>query len=231
MPAQILIVDDDPNTRLNFRITLELEGYKILEAGSAGQALGLLTASAVALVILDMRMPGMGGLELLARIVESRIDVPVIIATAHGDVTQAVRAMKLGAIDFLLKPIHPANLRNVVAEVINARAHKEQLATECFRSHIAAAKRRLNLRAFAKAELHLSNALKIDDKSVEALNLTGVLAELANDYDRARKYYGRAIRRDGSYAPAQQNMRRLFELDHFGSSDEGISLGDEQRLN
>jgi DNA-binding NtrC family response regulator len=125
MPAEILIVDDDPNTRLNFRVTLESEGYKILEADSAGRALQLLTQSAVALAILDMRMPGMGGLELLARIAESKIDVPVIIATAHGDVTQAVRAMKLGAADFLPKPIHPAKLRNVVAEVINARVPKE----------------------------------------------------------------------------------------------------------
>ena len=209
MPAEILLVDDDPNTRLNFRTALELEGYKILEAGSVGRALELLTESAVALVILDIRMPGVGGLELLARIVESRIDVPVIIATAHGDVTQAVRAMKLGATDFLPKPIHPANLRNVVAEVINARVHKQQLVIEAFRTHIVAAKRCLNLRAFAKAELHLSNALKINDKSVEALNLSGVLAESVKDYDRARKYYGRAIRLDGSYEPVQQNMRRL----------------------
>jgi DNA-binding NtrC family response regulator len=227
MPAEILLVDDDPNTRLNFRVTLESEGYKILEAASAARALGLLTESPVALLILDMRMPGMGGLELLARIVKSRIDVPVIIATAHGDVTQAVRAMKLGATDFLQKPIHPANLRTVVAEVINARVPKEQLATEEFRAHIIAAKRCLNLRMFAKAELHLSKALKINDKSIEVLNLTGVLAESVHDYDRARRYYGRAIRLDRTYEPAQQNMRRLFELDHFGSSDERINLGDE----
>jgi Tfp pilus assembly protein PilF len=70
-----------------------------------------------------------------------------------------------------------------------------------------AAKRCLNLHAFAKAELHLSNALKINDESVEALNLSGVLAESVKEYDRARKYYRRAIRIDGSYEPAQQNMR------------------------
>lgn len=154
-------------------------------------------------------MPGVDGLELLARIVQSTIDVPVVIMTAHGDQTHAVRAIKLGASDFLPKPIHPAKLRNVVAEVIGALLHKEQSSGECLRAHIAAAKRCLNLRAFAKAKLHLSSALKIDDKSVEALNLSGVLAESVKDYDRARKYYGRATRLDGSYEPVQQNMRRL----------------------
>jgi len=53
------------------------------------------------------------------------------------------------------------------------------------------------------------------------------LAELLEDYDKAKKYYGRAIKLDKSYEPAQQNMRRLFEVDQFGSSKEPVNLGDK----
>jgi tetratricopeptide (TPR) repeat protein len=69
--------------------------------------------------------------------------------------------------------------------------------------------------------------MELNSKSVEAFNLAGVLAELLEDYKEAKKYYGRAIRLDNRYEAAQQNMRRLFELDHFGSSNEHVNLGDD----
>jgi lipoprotein NlpI len=67
----------------------------------------------------------------------------------------------------------------------------------------------------------------LNPKSVEAFNLAGVLAEINEDYDQAKKYYGQAIRLDKQYEPAQQNMRRLFEVEHFGSSKEPVDLGGE----
>jgi tetratricopeptide (TPR) repeat protein len=54
-----------------------------------------------------------------------------------------------------------------------------------------------------------------------------VLAEVLEDYDKAKKYYGQAIKLDKNYEPAQQNMRRLFEVDHFGSSKEPVNLGEK----
>jgi lipoprotein NlpI len=70
-------------------------------------------------------------------------------------------------------------------------------------------------------------ALELNPKSVEAFNLAGVLAEINEDYSQAKKYYGQAIRLDKQYEPAQQNMRRLFEVEHFGSSKEPVNLGGE----
>jgi lipoprotein NlpI len=70
-------------------------------------------------------------------------------------------------------------------------------------------------------------ALELNPKSVEAFNLAGVLAEISEDYNQAKKYYGQAIRLDKQYEPAQQNMRRLFEVEHFGSSKEPVNLGGE----
>ena len=224
MSARILIVDDETNVRLNYRITLETEGYEIFEAGSAARALQELVERSFAVAILDLRMPEMDGLELLAKMREVGITVPAIIVTAYSDVPNAVKAMNLGAIDFLQKPLRPEDLRSIVAEILKRHAPQRDPA-ETFNSHIVAAKRCLNLRSFALARIHLVKALELNTKSVEAFNLAGVLAEMLDDHDKAKKYYGQAIRLDKNYEPAQQNMRRLFELQHFGSSSEPFNLG------
>jgi FixJ family two-component response regulator len=225
MSKRILLVDDEPNVRLSFRMALESDGYEIFEADSIEPAFQMLTEYPFALVILDLRMPGTDGLDLLTKMVETGIKVPVMIATAYGDIPHAVQAMKLGATDFLQKPLLPADLRHAVAEVI--KRHPSEDSADLFTVHVAAAKRCLNLHALAKARLHLVKAMELNNKSVEAFNLAGVLAELLEDYLEAKKYYGQAIRLDNRYEPAQQNMRRLFELDHFGSSNEHVNLGDD----
>jgi FixJ family two-component response regulator len=223
--AKILIVDDETNVRLNYRITLETEGYQIFEAVSAARALEELIGRSFDLAILDMRMPAMDGLELLAKMREIGITVPAMIVTAYSDVPHAVQAMKLGAIDFLQKPLRPEDLRRIVAEILKRHAPQKDHPAESFNSHIVAAKRCLNLRSFALARIHLVKALELNTKSVEAFNLAGVLAEMLDDVDKAKKYYGQAIKLNKNYEPAQQNMRRLFELQNFGSSSEPLNLG------
>jgi DNA-binding response OmpR family regulator len=227
MSKRILIVDDEKNVRLNLRTALETEGYEVVEASSGQEGLRSLAEDPFALAILDIRMPGMDGLELLAKMRENDIRVPAMIVTAYSDVPNAVKAMKLGAIDFLQKPLRPDNLRSIVAEILKRHGGRDEPASETFSAHIVAAKRCLNLRAFGKARLHLAKALELNAKSAEAFNLAGVLAEVLEDYDKAKKYYGQAIKLNKNYEPAQQNMRRLFEVDHFGSSKEPVSLGDE----
>jgi FixJ family two-component response regulator len=225
MKPKILIVDDETNVRLNYRITLETEGYEVVEVGSAPLALEELLNRSFAVAILDMRMPGMDGLELLAKMREVGIMVPAMIVTAYSDVPHAVKAMKLGAIDFLQKPLRPEDLRRIVAEIVKRHAPEKDHPAETFNSHIVAAKRCLNLRSFALAKIHLAKALELNTKSVEAFNLAGVLAEMLDDDDKAKKYYGQAIKLDKNYEPAQQNMRRLFELQNFGSSSEPVNMG------
>jgi DNA-binding response OmpR family regulator len=226
MNKRILIVDDETNVRLNFRTTLETEGYEVVEASSGREGLGALAEYLFALAILDIRMPGMDGLELLAEMRKNEIKVPALIVTAYSDVPNAVKAMKLGAIDFLQKPLRPDDLRSIVAEILKRHAGRDESPADTFGAHIVAAKRCLNLRAFGKARLHLVKALELNGKSAEAFNLAGVLAEVLEDYDKAKKYYGQAIKLNKNYEPAQQNMRRLFEVDHFGSSKEPVNLGE-----
>ncbi len=225
MSIKILIVDDETNVRLNYRITLETEGYDVSETASATLALEELVGRSFDLAILDMRMPSMDGLQLLAKMREVGITVPAMIVTAYSDVPHAVQAMKLGAIDFLQKPLRPEELRRIVAEILKRHAPQKDLTEETFNSHIIAAKRCLNLRLFTMARMHLVKATELNPKSVEAFNLAGVLAEMLDDPDKAKKYYGQAIKLDKNYEPAQQNMRRLFELQHFGASSEPFNIG------
>ena len=225
---RILIIDDEPNVRLNFRLTLEIEGYEVMEAANGTAARELLLGELFDLAILDVRMPGMDGLALLEQMREEGISTPVIIVTAYGSVPDAVRAMKLGAIDFLEKPLRPADLRRLVAEVVERHQGdlRDRTESDNFPTHLRAAKRQINLRNFTLTEKHLHRALEFSPHSADALNLLGVLAELRDDYRTARKYYGRAIRAKHDHEAAQQNMRRLFELNLFGATDEPLNLGD-----
>jgi hypothetical protein len=68
--------------------------------------------------------------------------------------------------------------------------------------------------------------MELNTKSVEAFNLAGVFYEMMEDQRKAKKYYGQAIKLNRNYEPAQQNMRRLFELENFGSSSEPFNLGE-----
>lgn len=228
MSQRILVVDDEPNVRLNYRITLETEGFIVVEADSGPQALEQFARQSFDLAILDMRMPEMDGLDLLAEMRQRGITTPAVIITAYGEIPHAVRAMKLGAIDFLKKPMTPESLRNVVQNILIRHAPEPTLPApkrDDFDTHIVTAKRLLNLQDFAGAKEHLIRALELDN-SAEGFNLAGVLFEMQEDYDRAKKYYGQAMKLDKKYEPAQQNMRRIFELFNFGSSKEPFAMGD-----
>ena len=112
--SRILLVDDDDDLRPVFREKLEYSGHEVDEADSAEVALAKVSAFDPALVVTDVRMDGMTGLELLSRIRESMENVDVIVMTGHDTMTSAVEAMKSGAFDYLVKPV---GLKELVAVV------------------------------------------------------------------------------------------------------------------
>ena len=103
MPT-VLIVDDERNIRATLARGLRLSGYRTEEAGNGLEALKVLDDGGIDLVVLDVQMPEMGGLELLSAMRERRLSVPTIVLTAHGSIERAVHAVKLGAYDFIEKP-------------------------------------------------------------------------------------------------------------------------------
>jgi two-component system, LuxR family, response regulator FixJ len=111
----VYIVDDDEAVRHSLAGLLESEGYAAESFGSAAEFLAAAPALDAGCVIVDIRMPGMDGLELRERLTANGIDYPMIVITGHGDVPLAVRAMKAGVVDFIEKPFATANILDSLA--------------------------------------------------------------------------------------------------------------------
>ncbi|ACU90789.1 sigma-54-dependent transcriptional regulator [Desulfomicrobium baculatum] len=112
--STVLVIDDEPAHRLMVRVVLGDAGFKVLEADNGSSGLTTLRAKPVDVVLLDMRMPGMSGLDVLQKMHEEGIATPVIMLTAFGNVSSAVESMKIGAWDYLTKPTDNDELLAVV---------------------------------------------------------------------------------------------------------------------
>jgi two-component system nitrogen regulation response regulator NtrX len=104
MSARILLIDDDAGIRESMRMPLEYEGYDYLQAATAEEGIALVQRESPDIVFLDVKMPGMDGMEALSRIKAIDESVPVVMISAHGTTTTAFEASKRGAIDFIEKP-------------------------------------------------------------------------------------------------------------------------------
>ncbi|MHB1076424.1 sigma-54-dependent transcriptional regulator [Thiobacillus sp.] len=125
---QILVVDDEPKMRRVLEIMLQKMGHRVLAAGNGVEALALFQANSVDLVITDLRMPEMDGIELLAALRAQASDVPVMVITAHGTIETAVAAMKHGACDYILRPFDIDVVELAVERVLNGAAVAQQNA-------------------------------------------------------------------------------------------------------
>ena len=129
MKTRILVVDDDESLRRVLQVQLEQEGYLVATAASAQQTLSMLGVRSYDLVISDLRMPGLSGLELLQHIRSQYPQTIIIILTAFGTVETAVDAMKSGAYDYLTKPVHPDELSLVIGRALEHLRLIEEVQT------------------------------------------------------------------------------------------------------
>ena len=132
---QILIVDDEPNLRRVLSAQLMRDGYDVHQAEDGVRALEILEENHIDLVITDLRMPRMDGMELLRRTVALDDELPVVMLTAHGTVDNAVEALKTGAFDYITKPFDQQEVRTVVRKALRTR---DLAAVEASREHVAA---------------------------------------------------------------------------------------------
>jgi two-component system nitrogen regulation response regulator NtrX len=126
MKPTILIVDDEPGVRTALSGVLRDEGYAVDAVSSGEQCLERLTRGAVDLIVLDVWLPGMDGLATLARLRERQVDAQVVLISGHGNIESAVRAIKMGAFDFVEKPL---SLDKTVLVIRNA-LHQRRLEAE-----------------------------------------------------------------------------------------------------
>jgi len=131
MNQRILIIDDEENIRRVTRLTLQAAGYEVGEASDGEKGLEVFgDGSTWDAVLLDQRMPGMDGLETLRQINTRDANARVIMATAYASIELAVDAMKLGATDFVRKPMTPEILRNAVSAALSKGRRRQPQATE-----------------------------------------------------------------------------------------------------
>jgi DNA-binding NtrC family response regulator len=121
MPHRIMVVDDDPDHLRVVCAILEESGYEVQDAQDAEQALSRIHEFQPALVLTDLRMPGMNGVELLERLGEGMEGVEVIVMTGHEDMTSAIGAMRAGAFDYVVKPMEVSTLQNLVERCLRER--------------------------------------------------------------------------------------------------------------
>ena len=129
----ILIVDDDASLRRVIQVQLEHEGYAVSTAASGPEALQILGNTVQDLVITDLRMPGMSGIELLRQIRADHPGVAVIIITAYGSREIAVEATKSGTYDYIMKPANPDALRLIVSRALEHLGLRGEEHTSSFK--------------------------------------------------------------------------------------------------
>lgn len=115
----VYVVDDDDAIRDSLRWLLEANDYKVGLYDSGESFIAKYDPNAIAVLVLDVRMPGMSGLEVQEHLLARKADLPIIFITGHGDVPMAVRALKKGAVDFIEKPFQQAALKAQVEHMLN----------------------------------------------------------------------------------------------------------------
>jgi DNA-binding NtrC family response regulator len=124
--GKVLVVEDDESLRRVMQVQLEKAGYKTAASGDVLEALEILRLETQDIVITDLNLPGMSGLDLLKKIRADYPETITIMVTAFGTVASAVDAMKAGAYDYLTKPVHPYELKALISRVLE----KQRLAEE-----------------------------------------------------------------------------------------------------
>ncbi|MEO0409336.1 MAG: response regulator [Cyanobacteria bacterium P01_A01_bin.135] len=207
MPNErILVVDDQKNIRFTVAQALDPLGYDVRAAVNGDDAFRQLEGGdPVDLLLLDLKMPGMSGMEVLAKAVEQYPQIKTIIISAHGSVDNAVEAMKLGARDFLQKPFTPQELRQAVQDVLETEAEAE---AEDFDSLLKAAQTRARERQFDEAVTLVKRAISLNPQRPEAMNLLGELQETMGDKQEAVNTYRTAWSLDPTYERARTNLDR-----------------------
>ncbi|RLD98238.1 MAG: sigma-54-dependent Fis family transcriptional regulator, partial [Aquificota bacterium] len=193
--VRLLLVDDEPHFCRVMAMHLADEGYIVATATSGEEALERFRGEEYHLVITDLKMPGVDGLVLLERIRDLSAEVPVIVLTAYGTVDTAVQAMKLGAFDYILKPVDVDELKMVVARALRMQEiTKENLA---LKASLSAFYRDFSLVAESKAMQDLFPIIRKASEVDSPLLIrgeTGVGKELV-----ARVIHASGTRKEGPF--------------------------------
>ncbi len=224
---KLLIIDDEENIRKMLKRSLEVEDYQIELALNGEEGLQKAKENDFDLILLDLNLPGMDGIEVLENLREEDNLTPVLIITGYGSVDSAVKVMKLGAIDYLQKPFNPEEIKEQIQQIIERKGISGNNVDDFkdYESLIVRAKAAINQRDFSHAENLLQKANNIKSERPEPFNLLGVLAEIRGDSGQAMKMYRAALDIDPTYKPAQENLERSSD---FKRHPDDANLGEDE---
>lgn len=170
----VFIVDDDEAVRDSLRWLLEANGYQVQAFESAEVFLETYDPEQIGVLIADVRMPGMSGLELQEALIVRNVPLPIVFITGHGDVPMAVSTIKKGAVDFLEKPFNESDLRDIVARMLeqaaeNASKAQAQKNHQAVLSRLTSREQQVLERIVAgRLNKQIAGDLNISIKTVEA---------------------------------------------------------------
>ncbi len=228
MNKRILVVDDEKNIRLTLEKALSNAGYQVETALNGEDGLKKIKENEYPVILLDMKMPGMDGLEFLKKVNEIKYQTRVVMITGYGNVETAVDTMKLGAVDFLRKPFKPQEILGVVDNVFERyKLENNEKEANSFEDILNLAKGEINKKNFSEAIELLKKATSTDSEKPEPFNLMGIIYELKNQQAKAMKMYRAALALDPSYRPATDNLQRASEMTNQPDIND-MDLGDEE---
>ena len=203
---RILVVDDEPGVRAGLGEVLRRGGFAVTPVGTAEEALAVLGRETVDLLVTDLRLPGLSGLDLLRALRDGGRATPAVVITAHGTIEDAVAAMKLGALDFLTKPFSPADLLHLATHALERAPSSGSDATPPRRPLLTRHPAMLRLLEVADAVASSRAPVLIEGES-------GTGKELL-----ARHLHERGVRRDRPFVAVHCAglPRHLLETELFG---------------
>ncbi|MFN7975221.1 MAG: sigma-54 dependent transcriptional regulator [Acidobacteriota bacterium] len=207
--GSVLIVEDEAYVRASLADMLREREFDVAECASAEDALLTIRRTPVDLVLTDLRMPGMGGLELVARVREAAPDVPIVVLTGFGTVASAVECLRAGAADYVLKPADPEALEVTIARAIDSQALRREVA---YLRHDAEHEPVGHSSAWKKT-IALVEAAARDDATILFLGESGsgkdILAKLV--HQRSARHSGPFVRVNCAAIPIE-----MWESEFFG---------------
>jgi CheY-like chemotaxis protein len=206
---RMLVADDERNIRKNLGMVLETAGYAVDEAQDGEEALDLCRQNHPDIAFVDLHMPKMEGLEVLAHFRTLSPKTAVVIITAYGSAANAVEAMKLGAVDFLEKPFDP-KIIGILAEEILFRQRMGSSGSFDDLMHLADLARERNAPIEARAYLKAAMARAFDRP--EPYYWLGYLCEGEGEQKRAIQYYYMAVSANRAFEPAVEALKRLGKI-------------------
>jgi DNA-binding response OmpR family regulator len=207
--VRILVADDKRSVRGNLTMILEAAGYRVDETGDSQEALARCHGRHYDIAFIDINMSKIDGLDLVRGIRALNNKTTVVTLSQYGDMTKVVEAMKLGAIDFVEKPIDPKKTQLLCEEILRRRA---LMNDETVNELLHCAELALDRNTLVEARLYLKMAMLRDENRAEPYYWLSELCEAEGDIRGALHYYCRALDAGPTLQPSRRALFRLKQL-------------------